>query len=52
VLNQKKVPTLTTASKIQELFESQVLSQLENWTEQLVSGDLLGFEQCLGDQLT
>jgi hypothetical protein len=52
VLNQKKVPTLTTASKIQEFFESQVLSQLENWTEQLISGDLLGFEQCLGVQLT
>lgn len=52
MLNQKKVPTLTTASKIQEFFESQVLSQLENWTEQLAAGDLLGFEQCLGEQLT
>lgn len=46
------MPTLTTSAKIQEFFESQVLSQLENWTEQLVAGDLLGFEQRLGDQLT
>jgi hypothetical protein len=51
VLNQKKVPILTTGSKIQEFFESQVLSQLENWTRQLSSGDLLGFENSLGDQL-
>ena len=52
MLNQKKVPTLTTASKIQEFFESKVLSQLENWTDKLASGDLLGFEQCLRGQLT
>lgn len=46
------MPTLTTASKIQEFFENEVSSQLKNWTDLLVSGDLLGFEQCLKEQLT
>jgi len=45
------VPTPATASKIQEFFENQVLSELENWTQQLVRGDLLGFEQSLQEHL-
>lgn len=45
------MPILTTASKIQEFFEKEVLSELENWQNQLLSGDLLGFEQSLGEQL-
>ena len=51
MLNQKKVPTPATASKIQEFFENQVLSELENWQQQLVDGDLLGFEQSLQEHL-
>lgn len=45
------MPILTTAIKIQEFFETQVLSQLENWVEQIAQGDLLGFEQEIGEQL-
>lgn len=51
MLNQKKVPTLATATKIQEFFENQVLSELENWHQQLVDGDLLSFEQSLQERL-
>jgi len=45
------VPHLTTVSKIQEFFENQILTQLETWVKQLADGDLLGFEQCIADQL-
>ncbi|MEM1216238.1 MAG: hypothetical protein AAGJ82_11160 [Bacteroidota bacterium] len=45
------MPTLATRSKIQEFFDNEVLSELKNWNDQLVDGDLLGFEQGLQARL-
>ena len=45
------MPILTTALKIQEFFESRIISCLEKWTTQLIQGDMLGFEQSLSSNL-
>lgn len=42
---------LTTKSKIRKFFEENVISQLENWHEQICSGDIHGFETELAAQL-
>lgn len=42
---------LTTASKVNKFFDQMVVSRLEKWREQLVAGDLHGFEKELSTQL-
>ena len=42
---------LTTAPKVNKFFDQMVVSRLENWREQLVAGDLHGFEKELSTQL-
>lgn len=43
---------LTTRSKIRKFFEEKVISHLENWHDQICSGDLYGFETELAAQLS
>lgn len=52
VLKQKKMSGLTTRSKIRKFFEQKVIGQLENWQEQLSSGDIHGFETELHAELS
>lgn len=37
--------TLTTTTKIAKIFETIILSRVEHWKEQLLNGDLAGYEQ-------